>query len=254
VRSKAGVWGTTAPVYSIGPDRIYISQLLVDGLDRGAFIAGTGQSAPTLMGWAIRDGAVVAEASLPIDVSASFTELFLALLPNGDVLIVYQSSADTVLRAVTFSYDEDSGEASFDEPLELEPTPSQTYGLAVNAAGDVTLSHMVATSDFVRRRIDGVWGEPTPLPESDGWFADPIVDASGTTFVARSTGANTALQIRSSAAGSFTWSEPLDVKGDADWTYPQRPRLGIHDSGHPMVIWTGSNASGGRDILLSVCH
>jgi hypothetical protein len=254
VRSKAGVWGTAAPLYSIAPDRIYISQLLIDSQDRGAFIAGTGQSAPALMGFAIRNGVVVAETSLPIDVGAAFTEVFSALLPNGDVLVVYQSSADTVIRAVTFSYDEDADEASFDEPVELELVSGRIYGLAVDSAGDATLSYALAGPDLVRRRIDGVWGEPTPLSASDGWFADPVVDASGTAFVARASGDTTGLHISSSAPGSFTWSEPLDVRGDIAWTYPQRPRLGIHDSGAPMVIWTGGNPSGGRDILLSVCH
>lgn len=254
VRSKAGVWGTATPLYNIAPDRIYTSQLRVDSQDRGALVAATGQTAPALKGWAIRDGAFVAEASLAIAASASFTELFSALLPNGDVLMVYQHSGDTVLRAVTFSYDEVAEKASFSKPVELEQAPTSPYGLAVDARGDATLSYSLAGGDLLRRRVGGVWGVPTPLGVSDGWYADPVVDANGTAFIARANGDYTKLTISSSAAGSLEWSEPLDVMGDFGWTSPQRPRLGLHESGVPMVAWTGSNASGGRDILLSVCH
>jgi len=253
-RSKSGVWAAPAPLYSIAPDRPYISQLLVDGEDRGALLAGTGQTAPALMGWALRNGAAVAEAALPIAANTAFTELFSALEPNGDVLSVYQTNGDTVTRAVTFSYDADADEATFSEPIELAVAPGQPYGLVVNAQGDATLWYSLAAVDRVVRRVDGVWGEPTTFSASDGWYADPVVDANGTTFVARSFNELADLQIVSSAAGSSQWSPPIDVAGDFGWTDPQRPRLGLDDAGRPMVVWTGSNSSGGRDILLSVCH
>lgn len=252
VRSTAGAWGIAAPLWSWADDKISLPELMIDANDDGALVAGRQPNTFALVGWPIRNGEVVAEASLPID--GYLTSLDSALLPNGDVLAVFQETTDVILRAATLSYDPDQDAATWSEPVELVQTASLVSGLAIDSRGDATLYYMVGSRDEVRRRIDGTWSAPTELPSSDGWWADPLVDANDTVFVARSVNDSKDLRIISSAAGESTWSDPVDVKGAFGWSFPQRPRMGLHASGHPMVIWHGTNASGGSDILLSVCR
>lgn len=251
VRSSAGVWGAAVPAWSIGPDRIYAPELMINAQDEGALVAARIPNSPELLGWVIRGGEVVAEASVAMGGVA--TSLDSALLPNGDVLAVYAHAGDAITRTSTLSYDAANNRASWSTPVPLIQSASQVVGLSVDSRGDATLSYGVGLTDVARRRIDGLWGEPTTLPMSDRWWSDPVVDGRDTTFIARTNDDGTFVII-SSAAGESTWSMPLDIKRDFGWKFPQRPRMGLHSSGHPMVVWHGTNAAGGSDILLSVCR
>jgi len=251
-RSAAGAWSAEIPLWSWGADKFSLPELMLDGNDDGALIAARQPNTFALVGWVIQDGKAVGEAS--VAVGSYLTSLDSALLPNGDVLAVYQNMNDAITRAATLSYDPDQGTASWSEPIELVQPASQISGLSIDSNGDATLFYGFGTTDALLRRIDGVWGDPTELSLSDRWWSDPLVDANDTVFMARALDEPRTLTIISSAAGESHWSAPIDVMGDFGWSFPQRPRMGLHASGHPMVIWQGTNPSGGSDILLSVCR
>lgn len=249
--AQAG-FGTPVELDTYGAGRAFdaVYRRAADG--DGAIVVRT-TTTDQLVGYVLVDGARVAGAAALETVGAgTFEDYLLVPLPDGTTLLVW-SETTLGLFATTLSLVE--GAPTFAPTTTLVEGTAARFDAVIDGRGDLTVTWVADGERHARRRLDGTWADAMSLGKADDWRREPVVDATGDTWVTDRDMVTNEIRVVRVRAGATAWSAPWVLPAQDGFAFPQAPRLGLDPSAGVLLAWQAQRSVGsGSHVFVARCR